>query len=96
MEQDVFMDKQAIMSESGRKLHLFYYMTELRLMDNKLGYGIKVENVDSSEVVETGPITYSKQQIQNVCNLVIRNNVTTIGLIDAVDDLITGEMISVV
>lgn len=91
MEKDIFIDRQQMELEDGKKVCLQYFLTQEAGQSEKNFYGIKVEKWgEILEVENTGPISQSEDWVRSLCTLIAGNQVTPIGLINVVDDIMTG------
>lgn len=91
MEHDVLVDQQVLQLESGKEVHLDYYLTQRTTENDGMVYGIKVEKWgDEFETEITGPISDSKEWVLSVCKKLANHQVTPMVLIYIVDDIITA------
>lgn len=89
-EKDILIKAQQVLMEDGNTCDISYYITSCFGINNLISYGIKIiKEGDRSETEFTGPITSSKDWIIGICNRLAGNLVTPMGLIYAVDDIIT-------
>lgn len=73
------------------KIKLDYYLvTEWK--ENQKYYGIMITKTDFNDVMEseeTGALTESEIEAMDVLNILIRNDVTPMGLVESVDELMS-------
>lgn len=90
MNNDIFINQQQMLLENGKQVSLNYYVTSEPSLDDCVVYGIKVEK--QGEMLEseaTGPISQSQDWVLGLCKKIAGNQVTPIGLISIVDDIVT-------
>lgn len=89
MESDIIIEQQQMVLEDGKQVCLTYYVTTESVENHSNVYGIKVEKRGKElEVEDTGPISQSEDWVFRVCRMIAQKQVTPIGLINVIDDLI--------
>lgn len=91
MVSDILIEQLQMKLEDGEQVCLQYYVTKEAVENCRNVYGIKVEKQgEETETEFTGPISQSEDWVIRICRLIAGNQVTPIGLINVVDDIITG------
>lgn len=93
MENDVFINQQMMQLEDGKQVSLNYYVTSETSLENSMVYGIKVEKLgEMLEAEMTGPISGSEDWVLELCKKIADHQVTPMGLINIVDDMVTESL----
>jgi len=88
---EIFIEQHQVVLDDGTEMKLRYYVTEEMDKDSESIYGIKVKMFGNREEMEhTGPISESAAWVMKVCRKIAGGLVTPMGLINIVDDIITG------
>lgn len=90
---EIFIEQHQLVLDDGSEMRLRYYVTEEMIKNSGNLYGIGVKLLGAHMESEyTGPISESVNWVSNLCRKIASGLVTPIGLIDVVDDFITGSL----
>lgn len=96
MRKKELMSIKEVNLEDDRIMRLEYSLTENKSIDNdEPYYGVEIIRYldDDYEVDEVTGISYSREKVKSIIEILSRNTVTPISMAEIIDDLITLEAV---
>lgn len=96
MEKTKVLFKNEVTLDDDKKIQLEYNLTENRGLDNgEPYYGIQIIKYgdENLEMEEIRGVSYSKDKVKTIIQILFHHVVTPISMVEIVDDLITLEAV---